>query len=117
MPLDTLSVADKVAIITGSGRENGIGAAIARSLARNGAAVAIHYVSEPSAPRAAQVAKEIQDAGGKATVVQADVTSVEGSNKIVNATMKAFGAKRVDILGRILPAQRISSLYRPVGLS
>jgi NAD(P)-dependent dehydrogenase (short-subunit alcohol dehydrogenase family) len=57
MTHDTLSLDGKVAIVTGSGRENGIGAAIANALARNGAAVTINYVSDSSAPRAAAVAK------------------------------------------------------------
>lgn len=59
MTPDTLSLAGKVAIVTGSGRENGIGAAIANALARNGAAMTINYVSNASAPRAAAVAKRI----------------------------------------------------------
>ncbi|CAH0034316.1 unnamed protein product [Clonostachys rhizophaga] len=82
MSPDTLSLASKVAIVTGSGRENGIGAAIARALARNGAAVTIHYVSDSSASRAAKVAQGIRDNGGKATVVQADVINNAGGNKL-----------------------------------
>jgi NAD(P)-dependent dehydrogenase (short-subunit alcohol dehydrogenase family) len=46
MAAETLSLAGKTALVTGSSRENGIGAAIARALAQNGASVAIHYVSE-----------------------------------------------------------------------
>jgi len=48
MSADTFSLAGKAALVTGSGRETGIGAAIARALAQNGASVAIHYVSEDS---------------------------------------------------------------------
>ena len=99
MTPDTLSLAGKVAIVTGSARENGIGAAIANALARNGAAVAINYTSESSAPRAAAVAKKIKDAGGRATVIRADVGSLEDCQRLVSETLKAFGADHIDILG------------------
>ncbi|KIW97532.1 uncharacterized protein Z519_01116 [Cladophialophora bantiana CBS 173.52] len=98
MAPDALSLDGKVAIITGSGKENGIGAGIASALARNGAWVAINYVSESTAPRAAEVAKKIDQAGGRATVVQADVTTPEGAKKLVEATLKAFQVDKVDIL-------------------
>ena len=60
MSPDSLSLAGKVAIVTGSGRENGIGAAIALNLARSGARVTINYVSEASAPRAEKVKAMIE---------------------------------------------------------
>lgn len=104
---DTFSLPSKVAIVTGSGRENGIGAAIARSLARNSAAVAIHYVSSGSAPRAQTVAQQIIDAGGRACVVQADITSPAGSQKLVSETLQAFEADKIDILG-------MPSILRPI---
>jgi len=90
---------NKVAIVTGSARENGIGAAIATALARNGAAVTVNHVSRSSAPRAENVANAIRAAGGKATVVCADVSTQDGANKIVEETLKAFGVDHVDILG------------------
>ena len=99
MPADTLSLAGKVAIVTGSGRENGIGAAIAIALARNGAAVTINYVSESSTSRAANVAESIRKFGGKAIVVQADVTDPKHAKKLVDETMKAFGVDKIDIVG------------------
>lgn len=99
MTPDTLSLASKVAIVTGSGRENGIGAAIANTLARNGAAVTINYVSDSSAPRAAAVAKKIQDAGGRATVVKASVGSPKDAQDLVSKTLKAFDTDHIDILG------------------
>jgi NAD(P)-dependent dehydrogenase (short-subunit alcohol dehydrogenase family) len=110
MSPDTLSLDSKVAIVTGSGRENGIGAAIARSLARNGAAVTIHHVSNSSAPRAEKVAEQIRDAGGKATIVQANVNTLEGAKKIVAETLNAFGATHIDILGEYLAIQSFSGL-------
>lgn len=99
MTPDTLSLDGKVAIITGSGRENGIGAAIAIALARNGAAVTINYVSDSSAPRAAAVAKTIQDNGGRAIVVQASVDRKEDGLRLVSETLEAFGTQKIDILG------------------
>jgi NAD(P)-dependent dehydrogenase (short-subunit alcohol dehydrogenase family) len=96
MPADTLSLAGKVAIITGSGRENGIGAAIAFALARNGAAVTINHVSDSSGPRAAAIAETIRKDGGRAIVIQANVDEA-GAKKLVEGTVKAFGG--VDILG------------------
>lgn len=96
--VDTLSLEGKVAIITGSGRETGIGAATAALFARNGAAVTINYLSEKSAPRAENVLKKIQDAGGKAIAVRADVTTPEGVEKLVQETLKSFDTDKIDIL-------------------
>lgn len=96
MSPDTLSLAGKVAIITGSGRENGIGAAIAVALARNGAAVTINHVSDSSAPRAEAIASNIRKEGGKAIVIQANVDEV-GARKLADGTIEAFGG--IDILG------------------
>lgn len=101
MPIDTLSLEGKVAIVTGSGRENGIGAAIAIALARNGAAVTINYVSASSAERAENVAKEIRSDGGRATVVAADISTSRGARTLVQETLKVFGVKKIDILGKI----------------
>jgi NAD(P)-dependent dehydrogenase (short-subunit alcohol dehydrogenase family) len=103
MVADNLSLAGKIAIVTGSGRENGIGAAIAKALARNGASVTINHVSESVAPRAEKLAESIRSAGGKATVIAADVTTREGAEKLVNGTLKAFGVDYIDILGTIRP--------------
>ncbi len=99
MPVDTFSIADKVAIITGSGKENGIGAGVATALARNGAWVVINYVSDATTPRAAEVCKKIEDAGGRAAIVRADVTHPEGAKSLVEGALKAFGVDKVDILG------------------
>ncbi|TQN65108.1 Versicolorin reductase 1, partial [Colletotrichum shisoi] len=98
MVSDTFSLTSKVAIVTGSGRENGIGAAIARALALNGSVITIHHVSEASASRAQAVAQGIVSEGGRACVVQADITSPAGAKKLVAETMRAFGVDKVDIL-------------------
>lgn len=101
MASDTLSLVGKVAIITGSGRENGIGAHIAYALARNGAAVTINFTSDASGPRAATVVKKIQDAGGKAIAIQADVVREGDGKRLVSETLKAFGTGHIDILGTL----------------
>jgi NAD(P)-dependent dehydrogenase (short-subunit alcohol dehydrogenase family) len=99
MTADTLSLAGKVAIVTGSARENGIGAGIAFALARNGAAVTINYVSDASAPRGEAVAKNIRDAGGRAISVKASVDNVDDGKRLIAETLKAFDTKQIDILG------------------
>jgi NAD(P)-dependent dehydrogenase (short-subunit alcohol dehydrogenase family) len=103
MAPDTLSLAGKVAIVTGSGKQNGIGAGIASALARNGASVVINYVSEATGPRAAEVVKKIEADGGKAAVVQADVTTPGGATSLVQQALKAFQVEKIDILGVLLP--------------
>lgn len=111
MSADTLSLKGKVAIVSGSGRENGIGAGIAVALARNGAAVAINYVSESTANRAADVAESIRKVGGKATHVQADLTTLEGAKKLVEETLKAFSVDHIDILGEFASMATTELLY------
>ncbi|RYP17231.1 hypothetical protein DL765_004616 [Monosporascus sp. GIB2] len=99
MAADTLSLSGKTALITGSGRENGIGAAIARAFARNGAAVAIHYVSEQSKARADKVAADItREFGVKTTVVQGSVDNQDSTKNIVEKTLKGLGVDHIDIL-------------------
>lgn len=100
MPADTLSLAGKIAIVTGSGRENGIGAGIALALGRNGASVTINYVSDSSAKRAHVLADKVRAVGGQATVVQASVVTPEGAQRIVQETLEAFGTDHIDILGK-----------------
>lgn len=99
MTVDTLSLEGQVAIITGSGRENGIGAGIARALSRNGALVALNFVSSSSAARAEALAESMRAARGKVVVVQSSVDTMEGSQFLVMETLKGFGVDRIDILG------------------
>jgi glucose 1-dehydrogenase len=87
-----MSLENKVAIVTGS--SSGIGRAIALELARQGAAVTINY--HKGADAADAVLKEIEAAGGKAQIVQADVSVVADIQKLVDSTVAAFG--RLDIL-------------------
>lgn len=97
---DTLSLAGKIAIVTGSGKENGIGAGIVRALARNGAAVTINCVSDNTLPRAEAFAETLRTQGQRVAVVQADVSTFEGAKKIVDETLKAFDCDKIDILGK-----------------
>jgi glucose 1-dehydrogenase len=87
-----MTLEGKVAIVTGS--DSGIGHAIALELARQGASVTINY--HKNADAADATLKTIEDAGGKAQVIQADVSSVSDIGKLVDGTVAAFG--RLDIL-------------------
>ena len=87
-----MSLANKAAIVTGS--DSGIGRAIALELARQGASVTINYHKNEDA--ATTTRQEIEAAGGKAQIIQADVSSVADIQKLVDGTVAAFG--RLDIL-------------------
>src|ERR1700726_1819383 len=82
----------KIALITGGSR--GIGAAIAKRLAADGANVAITYTK--GADAAALVVKEIERGGRKAIAIQADATDAGAVEAAVEKTVATFG--RLEVL-------------------
>jgi len=85
-------LAGKVAVVTGASK--GIGAAIAKSLAAEGASVVVNYASSKSG--ADTVVKAITAAGGKAVAVGGDVSKAAEAKGIIDAAIKNYG--RLDIL-------------------
>jgi 3-oxoacyl-[acyl-carrier protein] reductase len=85
-------LSDKVALVTGGSR--GIGAAIAKRLAKEGAAVALTYVSSPE--KAGEVVKAIEKGGGRALAISADSADPDAVAEAVRQTVKIFG--KIDIL-------------------
>src|SRR5260370_33308389 len=83
---------EKVALVTGGSR--GIGAAMAKRLAKDGASVAITYAKDAKA--ASAVVKAIELDGGKAIAIQADAADVEAVKGAVEKAVATFG--RLDVL-------------------
>jgi NAD(P)-dependent dehydrogenase (short-subunit alcohol dehydrogenase family) len=97
----------KVAIVTGSSR--GIGRGIALSLAEHGWQVVVNYRSNNAA--AEEVQKAVEMAGGGALLVQADMSSRDDLEKLVDATLSEYG--RIDLLvnnAGVGPRQRVDML-------
>ncbi|CAO4185706.1 SDR family oxidoreductase [Methylorubrum extorquens] len=82
----------KVAVVTGASK--GIGAAIAKALAKDGAAVVVNYASSKAGADA--VVEAITAAGGKAIAVQADISQAAQARGLVEAAVQQFG--RLDVL-------------------
>jgi len=90
--MDSKKLSGKTALVTGSSR--GIGRAIAERLSRDGAAVAVNYIS--NAKGAEETAAEIKAAGGDAIALQADVSKLEDIHRLFDQTIEHYG--RLDIL-------------------
>src|SRR6267378_3334137 len=78
---------NKVALVTGGSR--GIGAAIAKRLAADGATVAITYAKDAGA--ASAVVKAIELEGGKAIAIRADAADVKAAKAAVEQTVAILG--------------------------
>lgn len=100
----TLPLEGRVALVTGVGRRIAIGAAIARRLAGDGAAVVVHswvphdaeqpWGADPGGPEA--VVDEIRATGGRAEHVSADLADADAPARVVAAACRAFG--HLDVL-------------------
>jgi 3-oxoacyl-[acyl-carrier protein] reductase len=88
----TFPLSGKVAFVTGGAR--GIGAAVVRRLARDGAAVAFTYQS--SGAGAKQLVQAVEAAGGRAIAVQADVADATALTAAIGEAARQLG--RIDIL-------------------
>jgi len=86
-----LQLSGKRALVTGS--SSGIGEAIARSLAKENAAVIVHGRRENEAVR---VAQQIQDQGGKSAVALGDLATDQGADHVARTALAAFGG--IDIV-------------------
>lgn len=89
-----MKLKDQVAIVTGS--SSGIGRGVAKAFAREGAAVVVNFPDVAHEAAARAVCREIEQAGGTAIAVQADVSRELEVDQLVDAALARFG--RVDIL-------------------
>ncbi len=88
----TMDFHGQVVLVTGSGR--GIGAAIARAFAAQGAAVAVNYLRDAASADA--VARDCREAGGDALAMQADVSDPAAAARLVDTVVAEFG--RLDVV-------------------
>jgi 3-oxoacyl-[acyl-carrier protein] reductase len=86
------ALSEKVAIVTGGAR--GIGAALVRTLCREGATCLFTYKSSSS--QAEALAQEIRESGGRAVPVMLDVRDYDGARRLVTQAKEDFGG--IDIL-------------------
>jgi 3-oxoacyl-[acyl-carrier protein] reductase len=92
MSIQSKKLTGKVAVVTGASK--GIGAAIAKQLAAEGAAVVVNYSSSKTG--AEKVVAEIAGSGGKAIAVQGDIAKTADIKRLFEQAKQAFG--RLDIL-------------------
>jgi NAD(P)-dependent dehydrogenase (short-subunit alcohol dehydrogenase family) len=105
---------DRTVLVTGAGR--GIGAAIARLAAAQGAAVGINDLD--AAP-AEQVAAEIRAAGGRAVAVAGDIADWDGAGAVVDGVVAEFGGldglvANAGVFGMSLPQQQDPQAFRRI---
>lgn len=86
------TVENKVAVVTGASK--GIGASIAKALAKNGAKVVVNYASDTNGATA--VVADIRAKGGTAIAIQADVTNTADVKRLFEEAHKTFG--KLDVL-------------------
>ena len=101
------NIKDKVVVITGA--SSGMGEAAAKHLSNLGATIVL---GARRADRIEKLAKEINDNGGKALAIAADVTQREQVKKLVDTTVAEFG--RVDVIinnAGIMPLSLMESLH------
>ena len=87
---------DKVAIVTGAAGK-GMGRSIALTLAREGAAVVVNYLT--SSDSAAAIVSHIEKQGGRALAFQADITQQDRCKALVDAAIETFGQVDICIIG------------------
>ena len=92
LPENLQHLKDKIAVVTGASR--GIGQAAALELARHGAKVVVNYARSSDA--AENTVEEINNAGGEAIAIQADVSQAEQVDNLIQTTLDKFG--RIDVL-------------------
>lgn len=87
----------QVALVTGASR--GIGRGVAIALAQAGANVAINYYDDPDV--AAETAREVENAGSQALLVQGDVAEYENLERMVAETVKTFGRLTIGVANAV----------------
>lgn len=107
---------DRAVLVTGA--STGIGAAVAKALAVQGAKVAVHY--NESAAAAEAVLADIRHAGGEAILIQGDVSKPGGSERVVEAAAEKLGGldglinNAGGMLGRVPTAEMDDAHYARV---
>lgn len=76
----------------------GIGAGIATILGKRGAHVVVNYVSDASRNKAAEILAEVEKAGSKGVICQADVSKLEDIPKLIKAAVSLSPKNKIDIL-------------------